>query len=1170
VIKLSTTTSKKTGFALVIALSLMSFVLLLLLSITTLIQVESTAASTANDKLLAEQNALLGVYVALGELQRTAGPDQRVTANAEIFDTSPESLDASGVANPFLIGVFKSVEEGSETQPLESLRNWATNVGAADRVDWLASTSSEFLGGNVINDTPITINGGEQNVVSLARFTANDGDVVSVDVGKVAVELDGRNSKGKFAWWISDESVKHRINVTKPDTAPNGGTFDENLSLFLPYRSNPSIIDELSSFDAADAALKSKLQRVTDSSALKLVDPAWSDWLEVHSNDYTTNSFSLPVDVTQGRLKEDLTVYLETNSSPLEDSDFIVRGESNDGNYDPSQSAYVGPLQSFASSENYNRLQVPEFGLIKSWYETGMQMNGLESGQVSEPRPQLPDQSGLHPVIMRTALYFTPSFVPATQGTQNGINLAFLIYPKFVLWNPHNVPIAPGSYAIQVRAQTTLNVQYNGSGVFAARNLTQGFNYRGNIQPAGFGHLNFANDYLVRESDGFEYLTFVIDSQGFAPGETLLFTADIKHPNSEYVNTSVEDLRTVSLQSHNLLINENNSDEGFFYITSRRVLLPDPSTITAPTPANPLTNSSDELFASFHFRDTNASPPREPSLSTKLWLLSNSGPELLQFLDFTNGSNEATLDWEHINTEGWSSQRNPNERLHRFKGIGDSVSGLSLPEPAWGTGYFMMHTGGGGGGQSRILSRFAVASPEYVIDDPLVNNAGGLYRDAIPDINWFDGTGFPSEIYDFSPYGGTIDHGVLGGYGMYSINGSTPHSTVYPLYDYPREQTGLPSLGFLKNVNFAQTSFQSSYSFGNSNAHTHVRREARAEAHGSIDYYDLSHVLNESLVDRFFLSTVPQTESISIDGKLVLPNSRNRVVANKKGFPTDAELRNSEQAFKEAAAHIAIEGGFNVNSTSVNAWRLLLASLLGEKVTAADGLESHANNRAALSSRVYPLLAENPGDFSGPETWSALRSLSVAEIDALAVAIVEQVKRRGPFLSVADFVNRRLIPDSGDPDIDNLGLKGGLQAAIDAVSTTQNLINSNAYLNNVELPFSGGLTITNDRNQEHEIGMPNGEAGSRIFGAPGFLTQGDLFSALAPLITVRGDTFTIRSYGEVESLGGNGSPAVVRLEALVQRVSEPVASGDSLVKPEGKFGRSFKILSIKRVEADEI
>ena len=55
------------------------------------------------------------------------------------------------------------------------------------------------------------------------------------------------------------------------------------------------------------------------------------------------------------------------------------------------------------------------------------------------------------------------------------------------------------------------------------------------------------------------------------------------------------------------------------------------------------------------------------------------------------------------------------------------------------------------------------------------------------------------------------------------------------------------------------------------------------------------------------------------------------------------------------------------------------------------------------------------------------RELSDPEIAQLAAAMVSEVRRRGPFLSLSEFVNRRL--DSREPE---LSAKGALQAALDS------------------------------------------------------------------------------------------------------------------------------------------
>ncbi len=75
------------GFALVIALSLMAFILLLILSISTLVRVETQSANIQLAQLEARMNAQLGAMVALGDLQRYTGPDQRVTGTGELINT---------------------------------------------------------------------------------------------------------------------------------------------------------------------------------------------------------------------------------------------------------------------------------------------------------------------------------------------------------------------------------------------------------------------------------------------------------------------------------------------------------------------------------------------------------------------------------------------------------------------------------------------------------------------------------------------------------------------------------------------------------------------------------------------------------------------------------------------------------------------------------------------------------------------------------------------------------------------------------------------------------------------------------------------------------------------------------------------------------------------------
>ena len=106
--------TKNEAVALVIALSMMSFVLLLLLSMSLLVSVETANAHNSKLSLLAKENARLGMMVAIGNLQRYAGPDKRVTARAQIdAGTSKNATMWTGV--------------------------WDSNSGSAKNPIWLVS-----------------------------------------------------------------------------------------------------------------------------------------------------------------------------------------------------------------------------------------------------------------------------------------------------------------------------------------------------------------------------------------------------------------------------------------------------------------------------------------------------------------------------------------------------------------------------------------------------------------------------------------------------------------------------------------------------------------------------------------------------------------------------------------------------------------------------------------------------------------------------------------------------------------------------------------------------------------------------------------------------------------------------------------------------------------------
>ena len=123
--------------------------------------------------------------------------------------------------------------------------------------------------------------------------------------------------------------------------------------------------------------------------------------------------------------------------------------------------------------------------------------------------------------------------------------------------------------------------------------------------------------------------------------------------------------------------------------------------------------------------------------------------------------------------------------------------------------------------------------------------------------------------------------------------------------------------------------------------------------------------------------------------------------SKEKGFSTSSD---PDYRFQTVASDLLLDGAFNINSTSVDAWVAQLSSL-----------REHSVENVSIGSGETPVVRFL--DEPDSNDWNKIRILSDDEIEDLAKAIVKQVKLRGPFLSMADFVNRRLAlgPMDSDP-----------------------------------------------------------------------------------------------------------------------------------------------------------
>ena len=276
-------------------------------------------------------------------------------------------------------------------------------------------------------------------------------------------------------------------------------------------------------------------------------------------------------------------------------------------------------------------------------------------------------------------------------------------------------------------------------------------------------------------------------------------------------------------------------------------------------------------------------------------------------------------------------------------------------------------------------------------------------------------------------------------------------------------------------------------------------------------------------------------------------------------------------AYKNAARYQLVRGPFNVNSTSVNAWKAKLASMRGSTAPILTLLAGTKTQQATKNTPIFPMallnstacdLSQDPSTDAGRENrWNGFRQLTDAELDTLAKRIVDEVKSRGPFLSMSEFVNRRVGADSV------LTRRGALEAAIEASG-----INNGTFTN--QLPIRDG-DIADPA--IYGFKTPAVVTGNPAAGAPGWICQGDLMRVLEPSATVRSDTFVIRVCGESKH-GGQVIRAYA--EAVCQRVPEYVepvtagaagdAAGTDLSRTNKIFGRRVQLVSFRWLSRKEI
>jgi hypothetical protein len=171
----------RSGFAVVLAASLLAAIVLLLLALTLLTRNELRATAQRGAAEQARRDALLGLRVALGRLQAAAGPDACSTATAQRL----------GAHNAHWTGVWHDAGE-----PVWLVSGSPANADVAVTTSGAAANGALLVGTNTTTDA-------DDAVAALWE---------TIDAAELP-GFDGERTVGRFAYWIGDEGVKGNVGV---------------------------------------------------------------------------------------------------------------------------------------------------------------------------------------------------------------------------------------------------------------------------------------------------------------------------------------------------------------------------------------------------------------------------------------------------------------------------------------------------------------------------------------------------------------------------------------------------------------------------------------------------------------------------------------------------------------------------------------------------------------------------------------------------------------------------------------------------------------------------------------------------------------------------------------------------------------------------------------------
>ncbi len=1142
---ISRTAQSPRGFALVVTLSLMILLTVIAVGLLTLSTISLRSAARGSDQAVARANARLALMLAIGDLQKFAGADTRVTAKADILDAN----------NPPVMGVWKSWEgtdhEQSGTAQGRPISPGNYKTKKTDRfLAWLVSGDSKTL--------PATTKGVGKAILLGDNSVGSDSTREKLQIHLTPTQVAVGTQKGSFAWWVSGENQKARLPKPYQPSADNNARWAVNAKSHAiadpkPFRME-SLLSDAKPADKAISLNQSNL--ISTAATLKGSQEFY--------HDLSTSSVGLLTNTATGGWKKDFSILLENwgnqgtsnlpffRVSPGQDILFNLPTQTNPSPDKSMLYPWAGYRGSSGSIPIYRHGPVTSWENLKDYalaYST-KSMTVSSTGQASIPTSSFAiDDTGnsfgfLHkvrvlPIIARIQWVFSHSAVGVATPA-GSYQARLLLNPVITMWNPYNVEMTfanvPLSFGIPKPLPAALKYTFDRDQNPNYSSLTAGSqNYPTSLSSAGSLSYRISTAFSLK------------------PGETRVFSPTAQAA----VSTALE------------LQPGYRSNVGHFFDlkNSLGAAAIGPATTTIKTDA--IFNTS--------YNDV------------------SSGVGI--YLDMSY-SGRRHLAYRMTYTPAVAASVYP-----AISNLGSTTLGAAVGAP-----YPFLTTVFG----ARMASRTHIAAKGFVQSSPLVNYTAMGGKDLIESTiqRHYGGTNHPvNSPFDYSfekvsPNDSLLPNESDTTNRGYIVTGFTKADGISRCVMDELPTRPLQSLGELTNWDLRYENPIPPYAFnliGNSDASPLIAADSVVGKYFSDALnlqYDDSYCANHLLFDDWFFSSIaPDPTTFGTSGKTLQKNYTDFIsglspLGNRSYLPLTQDLVfgksstanantlytnnvGKTDSWRTIASRLEVEGMFNVNSTSVTAWRALLGHARNQKVpyikesgaawsVDVSGQSNYPFSRFTIAGDTEAK-TRAVGSFPEATEFSGYRILDEKTIDALATEIVKQVRLRGPFLSLSEFINRQL--SSGD-----LAVAGTIQAALDEIAKTPS---TNPYATIISVNDRPSAAVPASAG-DAEYQFPNAAKGQASYGLPGWTRQVDILRPLAPILTARDDTFTIRAYGDARDSGGNIT-ARATCEAVVRRTRnylDPLDLAEITTNPvrvvNRTFGRRFELLSFRWLSLGEI